>query len=114
MKKRILIIDSDEKALRQCQEALDHAHEVTCFSDARRAIAHYRNSPAYDLVVTDLAFEDRSGEGLLFDIRYINPAQKIAVLSNQLESLNLPSDFKISQFKKPTDIQNVVASGLEL
>ncbi len=107
---RIMIVEDDKMLLESYFEQLtDNGHQVIGFSNASDALIFYRrNASNFDLVVTDLAMPRKSGEGLIFDLAYMNPKQKIAVVTGNAETLNIPDRFSVSVFEKPLGILEIV------
>ena len=69
---------------------------------------HYTANANYDLVVTDIKMAHKTGEGLVYDIKYVNPEQKVIILSGHIGELNLPEYFGVKVFQKPWDIRNII------
>lgn len=108
MKKlKIMIIEDSPATLSRYKGELDGFYEVDYFPDARSALHRYSGA-GYDLVVTDVMLPFKSGESLIFDMKYINPYQKIVVISGALETLNLKQDHGVLVFQKPMSIKAVV------
>ncbi len=102
-----MIIEDNPTTVSRYKKELGDAYTVDFFLDAHSALIHYPKFE-YDLVITDLMLPLKSGESLIFDIKYMNPYQKVAVISSATESLKLKSDHNIPTFYKPISIKNVI------
>lgn len=102
----MIVEDSPSTIKLYKDQAKDH-YDIDFFEDARTALNHYKNTK-YDLVITDLMLPLKSGEGLIFDIKYVNPYQKIAVISGSPGYLKLKEYDNIHVFEKPIKICNVI------
>ena len=103
----LMIIEDDADLLETYKDAIPTNWSGVFFSDARSALLHYSSKPQYDLILTDLEMSPKNGESLIFDIKYLNPFQKIIVLSGDASGLNLPQKFNVQIFQKPWNIQNI-------
>jgi DNA-binding NtrC family response regulator len=106
---RIMIVEDEPDLLSLYKEVLPSDWIIDSFDNARSAAHQYTADSNYDLVITDLRMNQKHGEGLIYDIKYINPAQRIIVLSGHTGDLNLRSFFQVKVFQKPWDIRNVIA-----
>jgi len=102
-----MIVEDEPDLIRLYKELLPKDWTVDAFDNARSAVAHYSTHSDYDLVVTDLSMAHKQGEGLIYDIKYVNPFQKIIVLSGHTGDLNVPEHFQVRVFQKPWDIRQV-------
>jgi CheY-like chemotaxis protein len=106
-----MIVEDSPATIRQYKDQIQDRYDVDFFEDARSAYRQYLNAK-YDLVITDLMLPLKSGEGLIFDIKYANPNQKIVVVSGSPESLQLNEYDNIQVFEKPVDITAIMDSAL--
>ena len=111
---KIMMVDDEPELIDLLCELLPSTWRIDKFNDARSAGEHYQDHQNYDLVITDFKMAPKSGEGLIFDIKYINPAQKIIVVTGDPSGLNLPEKFKIQIFQKPANMKSFVAAIMDL
>ncbi|MFC1631266.1 response regulator [Candidatus Omnitrophota bacterium] len=79
-KEKILICD-DEKGVRESFEhILAERYQLSFVADGTQAIEHIRKNPA-DLLILDLKMPKMSGMKALKEIKKINPAQKVIVVT---------------------------------
>jgi DNA-binding NtrC family response regulator len=105
---KVMIVEDEKDLLNLYKEALPKSWTLDCFDNAREAAAKYSAHSDYDLVVTDINMAMKSGEGLIYDIKYVNPSQKIIVLSGHIGDLKLRDSFNVKIFQKPWDIRQIV------
>ncbi len=105
---KIMIVEDEAELLELYKAALPHDWTIDCYLDSHEAAMKYTSTSGYDLVVTDLKMACKNGEGLIFDIKYINPEQKVIVISGHSEELHVPEKFHIKVFDKPWDIRNII------
>ncbi len=81
-KRRILIVDDDEELLRVCARILqrDAGYDVVTISDSVRALEEI-DSRSYDLIISDLAMPERSGQDLLRRAHQVSPGVPFIVFS---------------------------------
>src|ERR1700735_2877466 len=92
---KVMIVE-DEYFLRELyKKLLPKEWEIEYFDNSRSASIQYNENSNFDLVITDLVMAPKNAEGLIFDIKYINPAQKIIVVSGFIGDLNLPEKFNV-------------------
>ncbi len=103
----IMIVEDSPTTIKQYQDEIRDHFEADFFEDARAALNQYKNKN-YDLVITDLMLPLKSGEGLIFDIKYSNPQQKIAVISGSPGYLKLKEYDNIQVFEKPVSVYDVI------
>ncbi|MES2769306.1 MAG: response regulator [Bdellovibrionota bacterium] len=108
---KIMIIEDSPTTLKLYKKEIAEKYDVDYFQDARSALSHYENTK-YDLVITDLMLPLKSGEALIFDIKYSNPTQKIAVISGSPDSLQLKEYDNIQVFEKPAKICEIISCTL--
>ena len=105
-----MIVEDEPDLVQIYKTLLPKDWTIDFFDNARDASAHYTAKSDYDLVITDIQMAHKSGEGLIYDIDYINPSQKIIVVSGHISELNLEglrSSANVKVFQKPWDIRNV-------
>ena len=106
-----MIVDDNIETLKILNDLLVTMNvSVAKFDNARAAAQHYSNNPNYDLVITDFNMDGKNGEGLIFDIKYANPNQKIFLLTGDSGNLNLPEDFKVLVFQKGDGIKPIISA----
>lgn len=105
-----MVVEDDIELLRVFKNQLEtKPYDVFFFDSGKSAIDFYRSLTSnLDLVITDLKMQVKHGESLIFDIKYLSPQQKIAVLSAEHSSLYVPEKFDIRVFEKPTPILDVI------
>ena len=76
---RVLIVDDEEPLCVMCARVLERLnYKVTAFSDAGKAMEHFRLNPnGFDLVITDLNMPGISGVTLASEILRIRPRMPI-------------------------------------
>jgi DNA-binding NtrC family response regulator len=99
---KILCIEDDPILLEMYGEILATKHDVTLFKSAAEAFKHYvNNAKSFELVIVDNQLPGRNGKSLIFDIKAVNPQQKIVVISGDIDSIQLPEKFDIRKYAKP-------------
>lgn len=105
---RIMIIDDDRDWLDCCKDCLAGEHTVFAFSDPKTAINHYGFDSEFDLIIVDQTMPKKNGEGVIFDLKYINPDARIIVLSGRSFEMNLPKDFILTALTKPVSFSKLI------
>lgn len=105
---KIMIVEDETDLRLLYREVLPKDWKIDFFDNAREAAIHFTAKSSYDLVITDLKMNTKTGEGLIYDIKYINPHQKIIVVSGHIDDLNIPKEFRVKVFEKPWDIRKVI------
>ena len=78
---KILVIDDSDMMRRFLSEALASAgHDVVVASNGREGVAAFERTHV-DLVITDLYMPDRDGIEVLLDVKRLEPALPIIVMS---------------------------------
>jgi len=109
-----MIVEDNEDLIKLYQEEVDELNiKGEYFNDGRSAVDHYRSSDqSYDLIITDVRMPMKSGEGLVFDIKTMNPKQKIAAVTAYPGDLNLPATFDVKIYEKPISLYDVLREHL--
>ncbi len=79
----IMLVD-DEKDIRDsCKDFLErYGYRVSVFSDGKEAITAFQSDPFhFDLVITDMAMQERTGSDLVQAIRSLNKTMPIIICS---------------------------------
>lgn len=103
-----MIIDDDRDWLDCCKDCLSGEHTVFAFSDPKTAVNHYGYDSNFDLIIVDQTMPQKNGEGVIFDLKYINPGAKIIVLSGRSFEMNLPKNFIITSLMKPVSFSEIM------
>lgn len=99
---KILCIEDDPILLSMYGEVLKTRHSVDLYDNAAEAFKYYVNhAQEFDLVIVDNQLPGRNGKSLIFDIKAVNPKQKVVVISGDIEAMKLPDKFEIRKYKKP-------------
>jgi DNA-binding NtrC family response regulator len=78
---RVLVIDDENDVRITVQQALEwHGHAVSLATNGREGIEMFRDAP-YDLVVTDILMPEKEGIETIIELRKLQPAVKIVVIS---------------------------------
>ncbi|MCK5842666.1 MAG: transporter substrate-binding domain-containing protein, partial [Candidatus Sabulitectum sp.] len=78
---KVLIIDDDASSLKLIAAHLEHDdHSVTAIEDSVEAVSVFQNGD-FDLVITDMAMPDVSGEELAQQIKSISPDTPILMIT---------------------------------
>ena len=109
---KLLVIEDNLDLLSEIKEALDqayfHCEVVSTYADAHEKVHLY----SYDVLIVDINLPDGSGLNIISEIKKVNPATGVIVvsardsLSNKLEGLDLGADDYIT---KPFDLAELVA-----
>jgi DNA-binding response OmpR family regulator len=109
---RIMIIEDNLNLLELYTNVLSEEHVVLPFFHPGEAMEYYERNPIeIDLIIMDNQLPCKKGESVIFDIKSMNPAQKIVVVSGWPENVNLPEKFGVRKFAKPIssrDLKSIV------
>lgn len=104
---RLLVVEDEPEILNIYREQLgdESLYEADFSSHPETALDNLRSDrDRYDLLIVDLTMPRKSGEGLIFDAKLINPDLKVIVVSAYPDLLNVPKDFGVRVFSKPQDL----------
>ena len=88
--KRILIVDDNKMGLSARRSVLEAVgHTITTAPSGVEALELFRAGAPFDLVVTDFKMPKMSGVELIVEIRKINPAMPIILISGFTDTLGL-------------------------
>jgi len=59
------------------------------------------HAKSYDLIIVDNQLKGRNGKSLIFEIKAVNPQQKVVVISGDVNGIELPAKFDIKKYSKP-------------
>ena len=110
---RILIIDDEEYVRMTLSQAMeDEGHTVQLATNGREGLAIYKDA-APDLVITDVLMPEKEGIETIIELRKLNNAIKIIVISgggrlNNIDFLEVARKFGASAaLKKPFPIDDL-------
>lgn len=113
-KLRVMIVDGDSfTSERYKNEIESSSYRADFFSDAETALRNYENS-TYDLVIANFILPRKTGEAFVFDIKYINPFQKTAVVADADDFPSFKESHEIQIFTKPVNMKNVIESAINI
>lgn len=75
-------------------------HEVHCCASAGEGLHLFKNDN-YDLVIADRNMPHRDGKSLVYDIKAINPGQRVVVITGWATDNDFPPEFDVETFSKP-------------
>jgi len=79
---RLLVVEDEEGARKAVARILESmGYEVSEASDADEALGIVKDTPAFDILLTDLSLPGMSGWELSKAVQEINPKIKVAILS---------------------------------
>jgi DNA-binding NtrC family response regulator len=98
----LLVIEDDQTLLEMYVEILKSKHQVKSYDNPKDAFKYYVNNPfEFDLIMVDHGLPGRNGKSLIFDIKAVNPKQRIVVISGDCDAIQLPAKFGIKKYSKP-------------
>jgi DNA-binding NtrC family response regulator len=106
---KIMIIDDETDLLDIYNDLLGSEHNLNLFKDPKDALNHYHNDPDFDYVIVDYVLPHITGEAVIFDIKYVNPNQKIILISGWPETTNFPQNFSVTKMSKPFQTSELIA-----
>ena len=85
MSKSVLVIDGNANKRQLLLSYLgDSGLNARAYSDARTALAAFRNSPyEYDLIVSDASLAHAQGLDFMREVRFIRPTVDVVLLSER-------------------------------
>jgi CheY-like chemotaxis protein len=72
---RLLIVDDEPLLAQTLRMLLEPEHDITVIGDARAALEHLRNGPAYDAILCDLMMKEMTGSQFYEELSRIIPEQ---------------------------------------
>lgn len=78
---RILVIDDDPQVLHLLRTHLSHAHHKVATAETAKGGLEKLDSEAFDLVITDRAMPDQSGDDIARTVRRCHPGTTVVMLS---------------------------------
>lgn len=98
---KIMIIEDDVALCSLYTDIITEEHELHVFTNPKKALEFYSTDPNFDLIIADHHLPMKSGESVVFDIKYMNPDQKILLVSGWMNEVNFPEKFQITKLAKP-------------
>ncbi len=111
---RILLVDDTDSVRMMVGEMLSEAgYQVTLAADARQALRHLRQDPAFDLLLSDVGLPGMDGRELADAAREINPVLPVLFITGYTERAAVRDSFLgtgMSLLPKPFSLLELMAA----
>jgi len=111
---RILLVDDTDSVRMMVGEMLSEAgYQVTLAADARQALRHLRQDPAFDLLLSDVGLPGMDGRELADAAREINPVLPVLFITGYTERAAVRESFLgtgMSLLPKPFSLLELMAA----